>query len=64
MQAHDRIHRQGIDPRPLSHHLAVNLTLGGDIDHDVIENEGGTTQAVALPQRPFGVIVGLGGRQR
>jgi hypothetical protein len=59
VETHDWIDWQGVDPGPLPHDLAMHLAVRRNIDNDVVDNEGRTTEPPALPEGPPGVVVGL-----
>ena len=61
MQTDHRIHGKGRHPGPLSDHLAVDLAVRRDIDHDVVGDVSGAPEPLSSEERPLSPVVGLGG---
>ena len=60
VEANHWIDREGGDAGTLPDHLTMDLAVGGDVDHDVVDDLGGAPETMTLPQRPLALIVDLG----
>jgi hypothetical protein len=64
VQSNDGVDGEVRHLRALTHHLAVDVAVGRNVDHDVSADRDGATEAAAGGQRTPAPIIGLGRSRR